>query len=195
MFAALDGVREHGALTSGRWPEPGHDPVEVVVSEAAMKTLGLTAGVPFDLVGRLDRRPVQAVITGTWAPDPADPYWLADPLVLSGSEAGGSFTVVGPLVADVADVTGPLAGGRPLDARWRAVPSIEGFRAETLDAVSAEVGDLREQINAEPPGDRTRRRSPRGCRRSSPRSTGRSSSRSRASSCCSSSSASSRATR
>ncbi len=95
---------------------------------------------------------MQAVITGTWAPDPADPYWLADPLVLSGSEAGGSFTVVGPLVADVADVTGPLAGGRPLDARWRAVPSIEGFRAETLDAVSAEVGDLREQINANLPG-------------------------------------------
>jgi len=151
VFAALDGIREHGTLTGGRWPEPGHDPVEVVVSDAAMQALGLTAGVPFDLVGRLDGRHVQAVVTGTWAPDPADPYWLADPLVLAGSEAGGSFTIVGPLVADVADVTGPLAGGRPLDARWRAVPAIEGFRAETIDAVSAEVGDLREQINANLP--------------------------------------------
>jgi hypothetical protein len=152
VFAAFDGIRDHGTLADGRWPDPGKTPVEVVVSHAAAQILGVGTGDTIDLVGRLDNRPVQAVVTGTWTPDAADAYWLAQPLVLSGTETGGSYTVVGPLVADRADVAGPLAGGRPVDARWTAIPDIEGFRPETLDQVADRVVGLKERISASLPG-------------------------------------------
>jgi ABC-type antimicrobial peptide transport system permease subunit len=152
VFASIDGIRDHGTLADGRWPDPGRSPVEVAVSQAAARILGVKTGDTIDLVGRLDGTPVQATVTGTWAPDPADPYWLADPLVLSGTETGGSFTTVGPLVADQADITGPLAGGRPVDASWRAIPSIEGFRPDNLDEVASEVDGLKDRISAALPG-------------------------------------------
>ena len=152
VFASFDGIRDHGTLADGRWPDPGKSPVEVAVSGPAAKILGVATGDTLDLVGRLDSRPVQAVVTGTWAPEPADPYWLGEPLVLTGTEAGGSFTNLGPLVVDQADLTGRLAGGRPLDARWHAVPDVEGFRPETLDEVAAEVDGLKDRIAAALPG-------------------------------------------
>ncbi len=152
VFGAFDGIRDHGTLADGRWPDPGKSPVEVAVSQAAARILGVRTGDTLDLVGRLDNRPVQAIVTGTWTPDPADAYWLGEPLVLSGTETGGSYTVVGPLVADQADVVGPLSGGRPLDARWRAIPSIEGFGPDTLDEVSGRVAGLKERIAAAMPG-------------------------------------------
>ena len=138
---------------------------------------------------------VEAVVAGTWRADPADPYWLGDPLLLAGNEPGGSFRLVGPLVAEAADLTGPLAGSRPVDAQWRAIPDLAGFRPENLDQVATSLSGLpRSDQRRDCPG-RTRPRSPRSCRRSSPRSTARSWSPSPASCCCSSSSACSPATR
>jgi hypothetical protein len=129
---------------------------------------------------------VDVAITGTWRADPADGYWLADPLVLAGTEKGGRFTTRGPLVVvEGGPRHGPLA--EPLDAQWRAIPDINGFRpqcstpsARTWAACSA--GSTRRSR-------RTRRRSRRSCRPSSRRSTGRSSWRRRGSCCCSCSSA------
>ena len=112
----------------------------------------MKTGDRLSLVSRLDaNRTVDVAITGTWRADPADGYWLADPLVLAGTEKGGRFTTRGPLVVDEADlVTGPLA--EPLDAQWRAIPDINGFRPQSLDAVGANVGGLLGRVNAALPG-------------------------------------------
>ena len=152
LFAALEGIRDHATLVDGRWPEAGGTPVEVVVSEPAARILGVATGDRIPLVGRLDGRPVDAVVTGTWRADPADPYWLDDPLLLAGNERGGSFTLVGPLIAEAADLQGPLAGGRPLDAQWRAIPDLDGFRPENLDQVATSVTGLLGEVNALLPG-------------------------------------------
>ena len=148
LFASYEAIRDHATITAGAWPEPGADPVQVALSEAAAGVLGVSVGDMIPLVSRLDGRPVTAVVTGTWRPDPADAYWLGEPLALAGSETGGSFTQVGPLIADPADLLGPLAGGRPLDAQWRAIPDLDGFRPEMLDGVATEVTALPGLINA-----------------------------------------------
>ena len=44
VFASVDGIRDHGALADGRWPEPGKQPVEVAVSTAAARILGIATG-------------------------------------------------------------------------------------------------------------------------------------------------------
>ena len=152
LFAALEGVRDHATIAAGRWPEPGGTPVEVAVSEPAAGILNVAPGDRIPLVGRLDGRPVEAVVTGTWRADPADPYWLGDPLLLAGNEPGGSFRLVGPLLAEAADLEGPLAGGRPVDAQWRAIPDLAGFRPENLDEVAASLPGLLGEVNAALPG-------------------------------------------
>ncbi len=148
LFASYEAIADHAVLVAGAWPAPGSDPVQVAASEGAAGVLGVAIGDAIPLVSRLDGRFVTAVVTGTWRADPADTYWLGEPLALAGTEAGGSFTQVGPLIAAAADVLGPLAGGRPVDAQWRAIPDLDGFRPETLDIVATEVTALSGVINA-----------------------------------------------
>jgi hypothetical protein len=148
LFASYESISNHAALTGGAWPAPGSDSVQVAISEAAAGVLGVAIGDEIALVGRLDGRSLTAVVTGTWRADPGDRYWLGEPLALAGTEVGSSFTLVGPLVADPADIAGRLAGGRPVDAQWRAIPDLGGFRPETLDVVATEVSGLLGEINA-----------------------------------------------
>ena len=148
VLASIEGIRDHASLADGRWPEPGRTPVEVAVSEPAARILGVATGDTIPLVGRLDGRALEATVTGTWRADPADPYWLGDPLALTGSESGGSFTSVGPLVVDAADLAGPIAGGRPVDARWQAIPDLAGFTPANLDVVAADAASLLGVVNA-----------------------------------------------
>jgi hypothetical protein len=152
VFSSLQGIDRHATLTAGRWPTAGHDPVEVAVSEQAVRKLGLSTGGRLALVGRLDGRRVDALVTGVWEPDATDPYWLGEPLALAGAETGGSFTLLGPLVADAADVMGPLAGSNPVDAQWHAVPDVGGYNPVSMAAASAPLDGLLGRINAALPG-------------------------------------------
>ncbi|MEI7745686.1 MAG: FtsX-like permease family protein, partial [Chloroflexota bacterium] len=146
-LASYEGLDRHAVLATGSWPVPGRNPVEVTVSETAARILGIGAGSTLSLVGRLDHQPVTVIVTGTWRADPGDAYWLGDPLLLEGSSTTGSFTSVGPLMADAADLTGGPVHGT-LDAAWRAVPAITGFRPDNLDAVATSVDGLGARINA-----------------------------------------------
>jgi FtsX-like permease family len=152
IFASYEGIDGHAALVDGRWAEAGRTPVEVTLSEAAARELDVGTGDPLSLVSRLDpSRTKDVVVVGTWRPDPADPYWLGEPLALEGTERGGRYTTRGPLVVAADDlISGPLA--EPLDAQWRAIPDIEGFRPDTLDEVAADVAGLPGRINAALPG-------------------------------------------
>lgn len=152
QLAAFEGIEAHARLVDGRWAEAGRTPVEATVSQAAAAAIGATTGDTISIVNRLDPgKRVDVAITGTWLADPEDPYWLADPFVLDGRETSGRFTTRGPLVVAAADLTGgPLS--EPLDAQWRAIPDVNGFRPEALDAVAAAVRGLGGRINAALPG-------------------------------------------
>ena len=116
------------------------------------------------------------MITGTWAPTPPTRTGWPTRWCSTGSEAGGSFTVVGPLVADVADVTG-AAGRRPPTGRTlarrpvhRGLPRRDCRRG--LGRGRRPPGADQREPSRDEPGDGHHR----GCRRSSRLSTGPSSS-------------------
>ena len=148
LFGSYEGIEDHATLVDGRWAHPGASPVEATLSETAAALLGVQAGDRLALVSRLDGgRTVEAVVTGTWRADPADPWWLGETLALTGLETGGRFTMRGPLIVAEEDLrTGPLA--EALDAQWRATPAIDGFRPETLDEVAALATGAEGRIDA-----------------------------------------------
>ena len=148
LFASYDGIKEHAELVDGTWAEPGRTPIEATLSEPAAALLGVGAGDRLSLVSRLDGgRQVDVLVTGIWRADPADQWWLGDTLSLTGTETGGRFTTRGPLVVNADDLrTGVLA--EALDAQWRAIPAIDGFRPETLDTISTLAAGAEGRISA-----------------------------------------------
>ena len=152
LFASYEGIERHATLADGAWATAGAAPVRATLSVAAAAVLGVRTGDHLALVDRLDAsRRVDVVITGTWRPTPGDPYWLDEPLVLAGTESGGRYTTRGPLVVAPDDLTtGVLA--EALDAQWRAIPDIGGFRPDTISTVTAELTDLLGRVNAALPG-------------------------------------------
>ena len=147
-FASLAGIERHAVLVEGAWAQPDRSPVEATLSTAGAAALGVGVGDRLSLVTRMGaERMVEVRVVGTWTADPADAFWQGDPLLLQGRATSGSFTGVGPLVVAGVD----LLGGRlssPVDAAWRAIPSIEGFRPEVLDPLMSAVDGLAGRINA-----------------------------------------------
>jgi ABC-type antimicrobial peptide transport system permease subunit len=152
QLASFQGIEDHAALVDGRWPTARQTPIEATLSQGAAAALGVRTGDTLSLVNRLDaNRRVDVVITGTWRADPADAYWLADSLAIEGSETSGRFTTRGPLVVAGPDLTtGALS--EALDAQWRAIPDVNGFDPDSLDAVAADVRGLAGRVNAALPG-------------------------------------------
>ncbi len=151
VLAAYEGIERHAGLSDGRWATGGADPVEVTLSDGAAAALGVRVGDTLDLTGRVTGTDLRAVVTGTWTPDPDDPYWLEDALVLDGEDQGGSFRTLGPLMVAPDDLrSGRLAS--TVAAEWRAIPDVAGFRSDNLDAVAATARAATGRINAALPG-------------------------------------------
>jgi hypothetical protein len=148
LFASYDGIEDHATLVDGEWATAGRSPVEATLSRPAAALLGVGVGDTLHLRSRLDAsRTLDARISGTWTADPADEWWIADPLALTGSQAGGSFTTEGPLVVAPDDlVTGALA--EPLNAEWRAVPAIDGVTPASLAPLADRATGIDGRINA-----------------------------------------------
>ena len=108
-LATLDDLASHAELTSGAWPSPGANPVQVSLPERVAGALGLTVGERVPVRDRATERRGELVLAGTWRPrDPADAYWLLAPGVGAGS--AGSGTSYGPFTLDPADFVGHLPG-------------------------------------------------------------------------------------
>jgi len=140
-LAAFEGIDRHALLVDGRWPEPGHDPVEVSLSEGGAAALSVSAGDVFTVVGERGGDRVEVLVVGTWRPDPLDGFWHGVTLDLTGVSTGTRFVEYGPLVADPSDVVA-LAPPGSLTVEWRALPTIEGLRADELDATIADLRAL-----------------------------------------------------
>ncbi|HEX5825275.1 MAG TPA: hypothetical protein VFY18_12530, partial [Candidatus Limnocylindrales bacterium] len=105
VFESLDGIEAHARLVAGVWPSAGGEPLQATVSEAAATAMNLSVGDRLALVSRVDPAlTVEVVIAGVWRADPADAFWVGDPLETTGSSSGGSFQNRGPLVVREADL-------------------------------------------------------------------------------------------
>ena len=149
----VHGAEIRAALLDGAWARAGQNPVETTLSEAAAAALDLHVGDHVSLVNRNDPSVrVDAVVSGVWRADPADAFWLGDPLETSGVHAEGSFTTRGPLVIREADLLA-LGGGRDrVDLSWRAIPEIPALRIDRIDdlriGVDGLATNLRESLPA-----------------------------------------------
>ena len=138
--------------STGAWAEPGADPVEVAVSEAAAGVLGVATGDTLPLVGRLDGRPVDGGRDGDLARGPRRPL-LAGRAARAGRDRDGRLVHArGAAWSWTGGPRGAAGRRRPVDAQWRAIPDLAGFRPETLDVVATEVTGLLGEINAALPG-------------------------------------------
>ncbi|WP_433317166.1 FtsX-like permease family protein [Micromonospora sp. CA-269861] len=131
-LATLDDLTDHAELTSGAWPRPGANPVQVSLPERVAGALGLTVGERVPVRDRATERRGELVLAGTWRPrDPADTYWLLAPGVGAGSV--GSGTSYGPFTLDPADFAATFPGS--VSATWLAQPDLGGVDTADLPAV------------------------------------------------------------
>ena len=145
-LASYRAVEGHAQLLAGRWPAEGQTPFEAVVSEGAATALATKLGDRLALVSRDDSNlHVDVEIVGLWQPDRDDPYWNSDALELDGVETRGPFTTSGPIVLGREDLVRRIAV-RELDLEWRAVPSVEGLRVDSLAALRTDIGTLKGRL-------------------------------------------------
>ncbi len=146
ILAAYRGIERHGSLVDGRWPTPGHDPLEATVSEGAGAALQIAIGDRLSLAGREGAGATVAVeIVGLWKPNRNDTFWAGNAFELDGLETLGSFTTSGPIVVDAADLVGLTSVGE-LDLEWRAIPAADALTVEGLAAEGADLKSLDQRL-------------------------------------------------
>ena len=150
VFEAADRLEHHATIVEGAWPSAGAEPIAVAVSSAAADQLGVAVGDEVSLASRAGQdRTVAVRIVGRWEPnDPAESYWLGDPLELSGVSPGTSFTLHGPLVLTADDLAARIATGA-LDATWRALPAFENLALGNVRWMRADAAALERRIRGE----------------------------------------------
>lgn len=145
-FEDLD---QHASLVDGRWPAVSSD-VEVALQAAAAENLELSVTDTVKVVNRRD--PSQRVnldIVGIYQiDDPADPYWLADPLSLNGETASPSFVDHGPFAVTKEALLAELTPLRA-NADWRILPRFERLGVPEVDSFRASVAGLTDQLDDE----------------------------------------------
>ncbi|MBQ0904670.1 ABC transporter permease [Micromonospora sp. U21] len=131
-LATFDDLAGHAELTSGTWPRPGANPIQVSLPERVAGQLGLSVGERVPVRDRSAERRSELVVAGTWRPrDPADAYWLLAPGVGTGS--AGSSTSYGPFALDPADFAATFPGS--VSASWLAEPDLGGVDTADLPTV------------------------------------------------------------
>ena len=147
--ASLDGVTDHAALVTGKWPgqfsaaTAGPIPAALPASTAALLKLR-----PGDVLRVQDRDTgalVTFVLTGLYAerqsPASVASYWQLNSIPASGSGNGtgpaSGYTTYGPLVVSPSVFPGRLAEG---SGTWVAQPDMTGFSDADLHAISVEGG-------------------------------------------------------
>ena len=157
-LGAYEGIEEHAQLSAGCWPAAGQQPLEAAVSDGALAALELALGDVLSLADASvpgadpSTAVVEVVIVGSYSVDPDDPYWLGDPLELTGSEESSRTLFRGPLMVTREDLLG--AAPAQLDVRGRALPLIERMRVDMLDEVRAAIGGLPRRVEGALPAGR-----------------------------------------
>jgi hypothetical protein len=134
LLESLDGLEAHASLVDGAWPHAGGQPLEATLSDAAAAAMRLKVGDRVSLVSRLDPGlRIEVVVGGIWRADPADAFWIGDPLETTGVTTGGTFTNRGPIVVREADLVSLGGGGLRADVEWRGLPDISALRIDRVE--------------------------------------------------------------
>ena len=144
-------IERHATLTAGGWPTAGAR--QAALSVGAATALGVGPGDVVQLVDRVHGgTSIGMTVSGTFAPDPNDIYWLRSTLDLSGTSEVSSFTSIGPFVVPEADLFGGEAG-QPLTYEWRVVPDVGRLTVDAIEPLGAATTALPDRLKAElPPG-------------------------------------------
>ena len=147
-LASFEDLSQHAQLLSGAWPRPGQRPIEAALSEGAARALGLATGSEVDLTDRLEAGlTVHLRVTGTWRPDPADPYWQQDPLALNGIVIDSASTTRGPFAVAQQDLAA-LPVTHKEDLRWLGLLDLTAVRPDQLDALQANLTGMSSAVRA-----------------------------------------------
>ncbi len=154
-IGSVDDVASRAQLTGGRWAEPGQQPLEADLSEAAATALGLRIGdrVPLADAATPGADPSRAIVTltvvGTFRVDASDPAWGGDELDLAGTAPLNGTTFRGPFMVDPADLLGgPFSA---LDARWRATPDLNRLTADGIEPLRARIDAIPGEVRGDFP--------------------------------------------
>ncbi|MEU9887469.1 FtsX-like permease family protein [Sphaerisporangium sp. NPDC051011] len=150
-FGAYEGLDGQAHLVTGRWPQAATTgTVEFAASQAVAQTMGLTPDRPFTMIGRLDHKPVQAVLTGIFQLD--DPYadrWEGEELLRRGAERG-DYTTYGPLMVPKETFLARFASSS-VTVSWTSVPDLRDLRQEGLRPFAASVAALGDDLKRDCP--------------------------------------------
>lgn len=152
VLGGYQDLDQHARLTAGTWAVAGRDPIEATLSTAASGALGLKIG---DHLGLVDASVPAApntplltvVITGTWATDPDDPYWLGDTLDLDGTLDQGAIAYQGPLMVAPADLIGRGLIPR-ISLTWRAGLATSRLSPSDLPGLEQAIPGLAPSLSA-----------------------------------------------
>ncbi|MER7168549.1 FtsX-like permease family protein [Micromonospora sp. NPDC000207] len=147
VFATLSTLPDlagRAELTSGRWPRPGVDPVEVTVPEKVASGLGIRAGQRVPVVDRSSEQESHLLVVGVWNPgDPTDPYWRLAPGVGAAAPTG-PVTSYGPFVLDPADFDRSFP--RSFSAAWLVQPDLAAVAPGRLAPVKQAVAEAAVEV-------------------------------------------------
>jgi hypothetical protein len=152
-LATRPDIEAHAALTAGSWPAAGGAGRQAALSVGAAAALGVKPGDRVQLVDRVHAgTSIDLVVSGTFAPDPSDIYWLGSGLDLTGVSEVSSFTSIGPFVVPEADLLGGEAG-QALAYEWRVVPDVGRLTVEGIEPLRSATSALTDRLRATlPPG-------------------------------------------
>lgn len=129
-------LEDHASLVDGDWPQDPGTGRQATVQADAAERLGVGVGDVLDLA----QSPEPVTVVGTWRPnDATDPYWFAEPAILSGADG---------------DVAGPLVLGEdelasldvPATVRWQVAPDTSAVAAEDIASLSAALPRLESRV-------------------------------------------------
>ncbi|WP_319460999.1 ABC transporter permease [Micromonospora sp. RTP1Z1] len=142
-LATLDDLAGHAELTTGGWPTPGANPLQVTLPEKVAGQLGLRTGDRVPLFDRSAERAGEVVLAGTWRPfDPAEAYWRLAPGV--GDGGAGAVTSYGPFALDPADFARTFPGSS--SASWLVAPDLAGVEPSRLTSVTQAVATISAKV-------------------------------------------------
>ena len=129
-------LEDHASLVDGDWARNSGTGGQATMQADAAERLGVNVGDVLDLA----QSPEPVTVVGTWRPnDATDPYWFAEPAILSGADG---------------DVAGPLVLGEdelasldvPATVRWQVAPDTSVVAAGDIASLSAALPRLESRV-------------------------------------------------